>query len=73
MSFKAFEDNIRNEIIINQLRAREIGTRIKVTDREIEHYLETQGEIGDDTIHYQLGHILISLPDGASSSAIKTG
>ncbi len=71
MSFKAFEDNIRNEIIINQLRSREIGTRIKVTDREIEHYLETQGEIGDDTIHYQLGHILISLPDGASSSAIK--
>jgi len=71
MSFKAFEDSIRNEIIISQLRAREIGTRVKVTDREVEHYLETQGEIGDDNIQYRVGHILISLPDAASSSAIQ--
>ena len=33
---------MRNEIIINQLRGREIGGRIKVTDREVDHYLETQ-------------------------------
>lgn len=71
MSFKAFEDSIRNEIIINQLRAREIGTRVKVTDREIEHYLETQGEIGEDSIQYHLGHILIALPDAASSTEIQ--
>ena len=40
MSYKDFLDNMRNEIIINQLRAREIGGRIKVTDREVDHYLE---------------------------------
>jgi peptidyl-prolyl cis-trans isomerase SurA len=71
MSFKAFEDNIRNEIIINQLRAREIGTRIKVTEREINHYLETQGEVGEDNVQYHLGHILISVPSAASSTKIK--
>ena len=71
MSFQNFEENIRNEIIINQLRAREIGSRIKVTDREVSHYLETQGEIGEEKVQYHLGHILISVPEAASSSVIK--
>ncbi|MCK4841696.1 MAG: peptidylprolyl isomerase [Methylococcales bacterium] len=72
MSFQQFEESIRSEIIINQLRAREIGSRIKVTDREVKHYLETQGEVGQDKILYHLGHILVSVPEAASSSVIKT-
>ncbi len=71
MSFQGFEESIRNEIIINQLRAREIGTRIKVTDREVSHYLETQGDINKEKVQYHLGHILISIPEAASSAVIQ--
>ena len=69
--FQDFEDTIRNEIIINQLRAREVSSRIKVTDREVSHYLETQGEIGKDKVQYRLGHILIPIQEAASSSVIQ--
>lgn len=72
MDYKAFEDNVRNEIIINQLRGREIGARIKVTDAEVNHYLETQSKSGNSISNqYHLGHILISLPEGASAAAIQ--
>ncbi len=71
MAYKSFLDNLRNEIMINQLRAREIGARIKVTDREVEHYIETQGSIGSDSVQYHLGHILIALKEGASASEIQ--
>lgn len=71
MSFQDFENNIRDEITINQLRNREISTRIKVTDREISHYLETQGVADQSNIQYHLGHILISTPEAASSSVIQ--
>lgn len=71
MSFEKFQDSIRSEIIINQLRAREIGSRIKVTDREVAHYMETQGQVGQDKIKYHLGHILISIPEGASATVIQ--
>jgi peptidyl-prolyl cis-trans isomerase SurA len=71
MSYKAFLDNMRDEIAINQLRGRDIGGRIKVTDQEVEHYLETQGKVGDDTIQYHLGHILIAVKEGASSDEIQ--
>ena len=72
MSYAAFLENMKNEIVVNELRGREIGGRIKVTDREVEHYLETQqGKVGEDLVQYHLGHILIALPEGASSTAIQ--
>jgi peptidyl-prolyl cis-trans isomerase SurA len=71
MTYKSFLDNLRNEIMVNQLRAREIGARIKVTDREVEHYLDTQGQTGSESVQYHLGHILIALKEGASASEIQ--
>jgi len=71
ISYQSFLDNIRNEIVINQLRGREIGGRIKVTDREVEHYLETQDKIGEEATQYHLGHILIAVKEGASSTEIQ--
>jgi len=71
MSYKAFLDNMRNEIIINQLRGRELGGRIKVTDREVDHYLETEGKVGSEDINYRLGHILVAVREGASATDIK--
>ena len=71
LDYKGFEENLRNEIIINQLRGREISARIKVTDAEVNHYMETQSKAGFNNAQYHLGHILISVPAGASSSAIQ--
>ncbi|MFA6052506.1 MAG: peptidylprolyl isomerase [Methylobacter sp.] len=71
ITYQGFLDNIRNEIIINQLRGREIGGRVKVTDREVEHYMETQDKLGDESTQYHLGHILIAVQEAASSSEIQ--
>ncbi|MFI3137302.1 MAG: peptidylprolyl isomerase, partial [Methylococcaceae bacterium] len=71
MNYEDFEENIRHEIVINQLRAREIGGQIKVTDSEVEHALETQGEITLDKSQYHLGHILIAIPESASATVIQ--
>jgi peptidyl-prolyl cis-trans isomerase SurA len=71
MSYKSFLDNMRNEIIINQLRSREIGGRIKVTDREVEHSMETQEKIGEEAVQYHLGHILIAVKEAASATEIQ--
>ena len=72
ISYQSFLDNMRNEILINQLRGREIGGRIKVTDREVEHYLETQDKVGEESTEFHLGHILIAVKEGASSSEIQS-
>jgi peptidyl-prolyl cis-trans isomerase SurA len=71
MDYKSFEDNLRNEIGINQLRGREIGSRVKVTDAEVAHYMETQSKAGQNNSQYRLGHILIAVSEAASSTAIQ--
>lgn len=71
INYKSFLENMRNEIIINQLRAREIGGRIKVTDQEVEHTMETQEKIGEEGAQYHLGHILIPVKEGASAKEIQ--
>ncbi|MDD5578359.1 MAG: peptidylprolyl isomerase [Methylobacter sp.] len=71
ISYQSFLDNMRNEIIINQLRGREIGGRIKVTDREVDHYMETQDKIGEEAVQYHLGHILIAVKEAASAAEIQ--
>lgn len=71
MSYQSFTENVRNEIVINQLKASEIGSRVKVTDREVDHYLETQDHEGAKMTQYHLGHILIATPDPASSDIIR--
>ena len=71
LSYQSFQDNMRNEIVINQLRGKEIGERIKVTDREIEHFIETEDKAGEGLGQYHLGHILVAVKEGASSAVIQ--
>ncbi|NOQ15072.1 MAG: molecular chaperone SurA [Methyloprofundus sp.] len=71
MDFEVFRENVRKEIIINQLRSHEIGGRIKVSEQEIEHYLETEISTQDQKVQYSLGHILIAVSEGASAEAIQ--
>lgn len=71
ISYQSFLDNMRNEIVINQLRGKEIGERIKVTDREIEHFMETEDKTGEGLGQYHLGHILIAVKEGASAADIQ--
>lgn len=71
LSYQSFQDNMRNEIVINQLRGKEIGERIKVTDREIEHFIETEDKAGEGIGQYHLGQILIAVKEGASAAVIQ--
>ncbi len=71
LNYEQFAKKVKNEIILEQLRLREISNRIKVTDREVQHYLETRSGINAD-VSYHLGHILVALPEGARAKEIQT-
>ena len=64
MDFGALREEVRNEILINRVREKEVDSRIVVTDQDINQFLAAQG--GDDDNEYQLSHILVAVPDGAS-------
>jgi peptidyl-prolyl cis-trans isomerase SurA len=71
ISYQSFVENVKKEIIISQLRGREVASRVKVSEREIDHFMETQSQVGAENIQYHLGHILVALPEQSNAREIK--
>ena len=67
IDFSLFREQIRDQIRINQVRRRNVGERIIVSDREVDNFLSTQETLGSPDLEYHLGHILIATPQAAST------
>lgn len=57
-------ERIRDEIITQRLRQRELQSRINISDDDVDAYLAQEDDVGDSEV--RLSHILISVGDGAS-------
>ena len=65
-----FRSNVRDQIMIERLREREVHGRIKISDDDIDRYLAQQGEIANADPETQIAQILITVPDDASPAVI---
>ena len=65
-----YREDVRNEIVLQRLREREVDSRITVSDAEVETYLATiKSQAGGDT-EYRLAHILVLVPEQATAEQI---
>jgi len=71
IDYEDFRENIRNEITIKQLRQRRVENRVNVSPQEIDNYLASQKNRKGNDEEYNLGHILISLPETANAEQIQ--
>ena len=68
--YRAFRDELRAQLQVQQLIEREVNNRIAVTDAEVENFLA--GQSGRNSgLEYNVSHILISVPEVASPEAIQ--
>lgn len=70
ISFRAFREDIREQLIIQQLRSQLLRRNIQVTDQELASYIAQQKEQVDGRSDYHLLHILIAVPEGASADEL---
>jgi peptidyl-prolyl cis-trans isomerase SurA len=64
--FDKFREEVRNEILVNRLREREVTSKLSVSEGEIDNFLLDQGARKDATMEYNLAHILVRVPEQAS-------
>jgi len=67
----AFRDNIRQQMIIEELQKREVYSQINVSDRDIDEYIEQRTGAPAEQTEYRLAQILVSVPENASPQAIE--
>ncbi|MBL1292910.1 MAG: peptidylprolyl isomerase [Thiotrichales bacterium] len=72
ISFAQFRENIRDEITLNRFYQRQIDSRVSVSEADITAFLETQKTQGNISIEYELGHILIAIPENASAEEVNS-
>ena len=70
LSESALREQIRQQIIIQQLVEREIGNRISVSESEIENF-NASNENRDGGTEYNISHILIAVPESATPEIVQ--
>lgn len=65
VSYQETRDQIRAEMITTRVREGRVGSRIQITEQEIQNYLTSEAGKKQLEAIYQLGHILLKVPENA--------
>jgi peptidyl-prolyl cis-trans isomerase SurA len=69
IDYARYREESRREMQIEQLRARDVYSRINITQTEIDAYMRKMSG-RDDSIEYRLSHILVAIPASATNEQI---
>jgi peptidyl-prolyl cis-trans isomerase SurA len=68
--FNKFREDIREEILMQRLREREVDNKIQITESEVENYLAAERSSAQSRQEYKLSQILVRIPENASPEQI---
>jgi peptidyl-prolyl cis-trans isomerase SurA len=69
--YRKYREDIRNEIMLQRLREREVDSRVNVTDAEVEYFMATLNAQTGGEMEYNLAHVLVLVPEQASPEQIE--
>lgn len=70
VDYTEYRATIRREMMIEQLRNRDLVPRVSITRKEVEDYMKRRDT--SSKIDYSISHILISVPPGATPAQRET-
>lgn len=70
IDYGRFRSNLRDQILIERVREREVQSRIRVTDGEIDALLDTQRARAGAAVQYNIAQILVTVPEGVGDGDV---
>ena len=70
IEFARFRSSLRDQILVERVREREVHARIRLSDAEIDKFVEQQRNAAEATVELNLAQILVPVPEGASDATI---
>lgn len=67
--YRQYREELRNQLLVQQLVEREVNNRVFVSNAEVEQFLAARSG-RDGGVEYNISHILLGLPESASSEVI---
>jgi peptidyl-prolyl cis-trans isomerase SurA len=69
-AFASFREEIREEIIMQRLREREVDGKIQISDAEVDSFMEAEKNTVRSLVELNLAQILIRIPENSSAEQI---
>ncbi|MBE7420187.1 MAG: peptidylprolyl isomerase [Ideonella sp.] len=70
IDFVRFRNNLRDQILVERVREREVQGRIRITDADVDKYLEQQRSAAAASTELNLAQIMVTVPEGATEAVI---
>lgn len=71
LEFSRFRSNVRDQLLLERLRDRELSGRVRVSDTEIEDWLTKQKQNTSSSTEYNVAQILIAVPEGVTPDRVN--
>ena len=72
MDVNRLRNELRNQILLQQLRDREVEARVRVSESDIDEFIREQKNTADiSRLELNLAHILVLVPEGATEEQVK--
>ena len=68
--FAKYRENIRDQIMVERVREREVVSRIKVSDAEIDEVIEKRRKAAGTSTQINVAQILVTVPEGAADGVV---
>ncbi|WP_296934659.1 peptidylprolyl isomerase [uncultured Marinobacter sp.] len=70
VTYNQAREQIRREMLTSRVQQRQVGNRVRVTDREVENYLESLEARGGNNAQYRLAYIFVSVDDPSDEAEV---
>ena len=70
VDYLRFRNNVRDQLLLERTREREVQARIRITDAEIENWLDKQRAEAGAATEYNIAQVLVTVPEGANESVV---
>jgi peptidyl-prolyl cis-trans isomerase SurA len=70
IDFARFRANVRDQLLLERVREREVAARIRVTDGDLENWLDARRRETASAASYNIAQILVRVPEGASDAQL---
>ncbi len=71
ITVESFRRELRNQLLTLRIRERDVESRVKVSDADVDQFMQAQAQTADPaTQSINLGHILIEVPESASPQQV---
>ena len=70
ISYNAFRNNVRDQLLTERVREREVNARIRISNDEVEALIDKRRATAGSAVQLNIAQILVTVPDGASIDVV---